>query len=267
MKVDDYFGLGKPTTNIGLGCGRLVGRDGLRESAAIVEAALELGIRHFDVAPSYGMGTAEEVLGVVLASVADVTITTKVGIQRAAYSRRRAVVRRVAKPLLDRRRTLKALARRAAPTGTQREPFVFSSDAIRRSLEESLEKLRRESVDAFLLHEPLSSDLNAETEHCLDLLAGQGLFSTYGVGIDARSPRWREFGSIWQSRWPGDALDEYRDAVSYVFHGAVRYAAESDGPDASPGDAVRAALERAPRAVLLVSASTPGRLRELVEWL
>ena len=272
MERDDYLSLGRATSNIGLGCGRLVGRGSLRRSAEIVEAALELGIRHFDVAPSYGMGTAEEVLGAVLESVTDVTVTTKVGIARPPYARGRALFRRVAKPLLDRQRSLKSLAHgvgRATATGGQRQPFTFSSEAIRVSLEESLEKLRRASVDVLLLHEPRPSDLNAETEQCLELLAREGLLSRYGVGIDDRSDCWQHFGSIWQSRWPGEELGKYKQDVHYVFHGAVRYAAADRGVrvDTSPGAAVRDAVERAPRSVLLVSASTPGRLRELVEAL
>ena len=270
MERDDYLSLGRATSNIGLGCGRLVGRASLRRSAEIVETALELGIRHFDVAPSYGMGTAEEVLGVVLESVPDVTLTTKVGIARPPYARGRALVRRAAKPLLDRQRSLKSLAQgvgRATATSGQRRPFVFSSEAIRTSLEESLEKLRRESVDVLLLHEPAPSDLDADTQECLELLAREGLFSRYGVGIDARSDRWQPFGTVWQSRWPGDDVDAYRADVSYVFHGAVRYATASGGNElaTSPSGAVRAAVERAPRSVLLVSASTPARLRELLQ--
>ena len=270
MELDDYLSLGRATSNIGLGCGRLVGRASLRRSAEIVETALELGIRHFDVAPSYGMGTAEEVLGAVLQSVPDVTVTTKVGIARPPYARGRALVRRVAKPLLDRRRSLKSLAQgvgRATPAGGQRHSFAFSSEAIRTSLEESLEKLRRESVDVLLLHEPMPSDLNPDTQQCLELLAREGLFSRFGVGIDARSDRWQQFGSVWQSRWPGDGFGAYRADVSYVFHGAVRYAMARpvDEPDTPPSAAVRAAVERAPHSVLLISAATPARLRELLQ--
>ncbi len=272
MVLDDYLSLGRPASNIGLGCGRLVGRVSLRRSAKIVEAALELGIRHFDVAPSYGMGTAEEVLGAVLESVSDVTITTKVGIPRPAYARGRALARHLAKPLLDHQRTLKSLARgvsRATASDVQRQPFAYSSEAIRMSLEESLAKLRRERVDVLLLHEPLPSDLNPETQRYLEFLVREGLLSSYGVGIDAQSDRWERFGSVWQSRWPGETLAEYRHDVSYVFHGAVRYAAEGGSAsaqvDTSPAVALHDAVGRAPRSMFLVSASTPGRLRELVQ--
>ena len=63
MNQIDFLPIGRKVSQIGLGCGRLVGRSTLIQSARIVETALDLGIRYFDVAPSYGMGTAEEVLG------------------------------------------------------------------------------------------------------------------------------------------------------------------------------------------------------------
>ena len=86
MKMVLVPGIARPITQIALGCGRLNGRLERRSSARIVEAALALGIRHFDTAPSYGMGTADEVLGSVLSGVDGVTITSKVGIARPQYS-------------------------------------------------------------------------------------------------------------------------------------------------------------------------------------
>ena len=103
--------LGGTTSRGGLGCGSLVGHDSFRTAARLVENALDLGIRYFDTAPLYGMGTAEEVLGAVVGSNPDVVIATKIGIGRPPYSPLKAAVRRYAKPLLDRSRPLKAFAR------------------------------------------------------------------------------------------------------------------------------------------------------------
>lgn len=269
MVLDDHFGLGKPTTNIGLGCGRLVARDGLRESAALVETALELGIRHFDVAPSYGMGTAEEVLGAVLGSVRDVTICTKVGIPRPTYSRHGYIGRKVANRILPRRGSLRSLAKRSATRSGRRDDlpgFVFSEDAIRASLADSLERLRRESVDVLLLHEPTRADLNADVAARMNTLVREGVVGAYGVGIDASSDLWARFGSTWQSRWPGAAAEGYDRDVSYVFHGALRYAGTelADGT-IRPAAVLRQATERFPGCVVVVSASSPARLRQVLE--
>ena len=266
MVLDDHFGIGKPTTNVGLGCGRLVGRHGLRDSARLVETALELGIRHFDVAPSYGMGTAEEVLGAVLADVPDVTVCTKVGIERPAYSRPRYVARRIARRVLPRRaRRAVARTRTSGAPPADHSSFEFSEEAIRASLAESLECLRRESVDVFLLHEPGRLDLGENLAGALDALVAEGSVGAYGIGIDAAHDRWEPFGSVWQSRWPGSRVTGYDQDVAYVFHGVLRHAGAGLVSGARPAALVRDATERMRGSVLLVSASTPERLRQLLE--
>src|SRR6185295_13486167 len=125
---------------------------------------LALGIRYFDVAPSYGLGTAEEVLGAVLGDSRDVVIATKVGVPRPAYSPRGDLVRRLAKSVLDRVGLLKRLAQNAAsrgrPASGERPRYDFSATGIRMSLEESLKKLRRGSIDVLLAHEPHRLDLS-----------------------------------------------------------------------------------------------------------
>lgn len=66
---------------VGLGCnnfGRALDKAG---SAAVVAAALEVGISHFDTASNYGEGQSEEFLGAALGgSRDDVVIATKVGV-------------------------------------------------------------------------------------------------------------------------------------------------------------------------------------------
>jgi len=268
MRCDDFLSIGKSTSQIGLGCGRLVGRLSLRQSAALMEAALDLGIRYFDVAPSYGMGTAEEVLGEVLEGWNEVTIATKVGIPRPPYSARANFLRSLVMPVFNRQRSLKVLARRVLPRRSSftRAPFDFSSAAVRASLEESLEKLRRDSVDVFLAHEPDASDLVASVEERFQGLVREGLITAYGAGVAAAGDRWTPFGSIWQSRWTWGEIAGYHHDVSYIFHGLVRSAVPAPGAGSPHVSAlVRAALDEAPKSILLVSASTPSRLRDVLQ--
>lgn len=64
----------------GLGCNNFGMRIDEAESEAVVDAALDVGINHFDTADMYGGGKSEEFLGRALGSRrADVVITTKVG--------------------------------------------------------------------------------------------------------------------------------------------------------------------------------------------
>src|ERR1035441_1591047 len=72
---------GRTTTRLGFGCSSLMGAMGRRESSAMLEAAFDAGIRHFDVAPMYGFGQAEGCLGEFLGRHrGEVTVTTKYGI-------------------------------------------------------------------------------------------------------------------------------------------------------------------------------------------
>lgn len=255
-------------TRFGLGCGQLVGRFTLRESRRIVETALELGIRHFDTAPSYGMGTSEEVLGEVLAGIPDVTVATKVGPARGRYSARVNVVRKLVKPTLDRLGALKRLARRsyAPPTSTaaNRPRYDFSRDRIRRELDASLKLLRRPNVDLYLAHEPHPDDLTPDFARILDELVSNGLVRSWGVGIGARSAPWSRCGRVWQSGWTSGA-HEYPADLGYFFHGVLRQA-ERDGRGrlvSPPAQLLRSAALARPDCVFLVSAANPARLREL----
>jgi aryl-alcohol dehydrogenase-like predicted oxidoreductase len=269
MRSLEFTPIGRRTSRIGLGCGRLVGRSSLRRSAAIVEAALALGIRYFDVAPSYGLGTAEEVLGEVLGDSQEVVIATKVGVPRPVYSASTDRLRLWVKPLLDRARALKSIVRHVASSASSAQPrprYDFSASAIRMSLEESLRRLRRGSVEVFLAHEPHPEDLTDAVGEGFERLHGEGLIRAHGVGIGAVSDRWSRFGSIWQSGWPGQTASVYAADMAHVWHGAVRtwQSSWASARSARPSAVVREVLEASPEAILLVSASTPERLRELL---
>lgn len=272
----DFPPLDRTVPQIGLGCGRLVGRAGLRKSARIVETALELGIRYFDVAPSYGMGTAEEVLGEVVGNSPEVIVVTKVGIPRPSYSARRAWLRRWGKPWLDRSRAVKTLARRfyappAAPSPAQGPPprRDFSEAALHASIEESLRRLQRDKADVLLAHEPVAGDLDEELAARFENLEKAGLINAFGAGVDVRTDRWSAFGSVWQSGWPEEAVRSYARDLTYVFHGVIRYAGKGPtGKTLVPASRLlREAVSALPTDVMLVSASTPSRLRDLLSEL
>jgi aryl-alcohol dehydrogenase-like predicted oxidoreductase len=260
--------LGRHVSCLGLGCARLDGRIGLRQSAKLLETALELGITYFDVAASYG--TAEEALGYVIGNSKEVVIATKVGPPRLVYNARMKRVKSIVKPVLDRVRGVKMLLRSAltpSPSPSTRPRYDFSKEAIERSLETSLKYLQRDHVDVLLAHEPNHQDLVPEIAARFQGLVDQELIRAFGVGVDVREDRWTPFGSIWQSGWPGERVSTYADDVNTVFHGVLRYA-EKDryGRTVVPiTELIRTARGQSPNSVLLVSASTPSRLRELVQ--
>ena len=118
----------KPFGNIsaltlgGGGLGQVWGETSREEAVATVILALENGINHFDVAPMYGNGEAESVIGEVFKGKAinDTRITTKCSL------------------------------------GTLPDEEVY--DHLNKSLTESLNNLNMEKVDLFLLHSQLRED-------------------------------------------------------------------------------------------------------------
>ena len=107
---------------LGFGCGAVGGlmvRGAPKDQERAVARAVELGINYFDTAASYGNGESEKNLGRVLAALKpNVLVGTKVGV-----------------PAADRGRI---------------------GAAITESLEASLRRLNRESVDLFQLHNQIT---------------------------------------------------------------------------------------------------------------
>jgi len=173
---------GRGTTRLAFGCGGLAGATGWRASRRILVAAWEAGIRHFDVAPSYGFGEAEVFLGRMLAEFgSEARVTTKVGISRGqrptgfkALIHMGARVALASAPGL--RRRLGDRARAAAPRG------VFNSAAVRASVEQSLSALGREHIDVLLLHEAIAGDITPDLLALLEDLVCEGKIGEAGVG-------------------------------------------------------------------------------------
>jgi D-threo-aldose 1-dehydrogenase len=122
---------------VGLGTAPLAGLYEETDAAtarATLDRAWELGVRYFDTAPSYGSGLAEQRLGEALRGRPreEFVVSTKVG--------------RLLKPGSP------EPAFKGAP---QLRPVIdFSADGVRRSLEESLERLGLDHVDIVFIHDP-----------------------------------------------------------------------------------------------------------------
>lgn len=130
------------------------------EALGTVEYALSRGVNFFDTAPLYGSGNAERRLGKALAGVPrdSFILETKVG-------------------------------RLIQPDGSV--VFDYSKEGIRRSLEESLTRLKMDRVDIVLLHDP--DGFFSEPEQALELYPilaewrSQGVVKAIGAGMN----QWR----------------------------------------------------------------------------
>ena len=142
------------------------------EARSAVDAAWEAGIRYFDTAPHYGLGLSERRLGAALRGRPreEFVVSTKVG---------------------------RLLVPNPQPTGSDlghqfdvpddlTRVRDYSADGVRRSLEESLERLGLDRVDVVLVHDPddVLEQAVAETVPALVALREEGLVGAVGVGMN-----------------------------------------------------------------------------------
>ncbi len=141
------------------------------EAQLTVTRALELGLRYVDTAPHYGLGISERRLGRALRGVPrdSYLVSTKVG--------------RLLRPL--------APGETVPDEGYVGAPALkrvrdYSRDGIRRSIEESLERLGLDRVDIVYLHDP--DDFEAEVYEtgypALAELRSQGVIGAIGAGMN-----------------------------------------------------------------------------------
>lgn len=213
-------GLNTASTPLGYGCSLLMGRITRRQSIALVKTAFDAGIRHFDTAPSYGLGQAERVLGEAIGSQRDqVTITTKYGIRPPRNRSLVGLARHLLLPIAKRLPGVKTQLSRAARGLASRARF--SPDELRASVDASLAALRTDFIDILLLHEATVDDLSDELLDALEKTVKEGKIRTFGIGSEARAigPIYRtdrRFCPILQFEWSVLSPDEPRYAGSFV---------------------------------------------------
>jgi D-threo-aldose 1-dehydrogenase len=119
-------------TTIGLG-GAFLGRATPEEAGPVVDAAWDGGVRYFDTAPLYGMGSSEQRDGAALSPRPrnEFVLSTKIG--------------RLLVPGAD---------------GKLEVQYDYSADGVRASFEASLERLGLDRVDILLCH-----DIDVWTHH------------------------------------------------------------------------------------------------------
>jgi D-threo-aldose 1-dehydrogenase len=141
----------------------------------LLHAAKDHGFTHFDTAPYYGFGTAERDLQPLLTAHPDLTVTTKVGI----YS-----------PGGENQPGLAVLLRKAGGRllpALSRPTIDWSILHARKSLEGSLRRIGRSTIDLFMLHEPELRLLDTdEWLRWLEQEVVAGRVRRFGLAIEAR---------------------------------------------------------------------------------
>jgi D-threo-aldose 1-dehydrogenase len=176
---------GRVTSRLGFGCSTLMGASSRKQSLAVLEAAFDAGIRHFDVAPLYGYGAAEGCLGEFLARhPGQLTVTTKYGIPAANNQSLLGVARSLARPVIKLLPGVKQrLAKVANSVSGPAVRATFTPAQAEASLNRSLTELRTPHIDVWLLHEVEPEELRDESLlHFLEQCVASGKIGSFGTG-------------------------------------------------------------------------------------
>jgi aryl-alcohol dehydrogenase-like predicted oxidoreductase len=137
------------------------------EAAAIMDAALDLGINVFDTADAYGGGRSESAIGRWLAGKGSST-RDRVLLSSKAFN----------------------------PVGDGPNDYGLSRRHLKRQVEKSLERLGAAHLDLFLTHEPDADAPLDETLGALDDLVRAGTIHYVGA---SNVPAWELVESLWLS--------------------------------------------------------------------
>ena len=160
-----------------------------------MDAALDAGICHFDVAPMYTLGLAEGELGRFALGRRDgVVIATKFGIEPTPAARLLGVAQAPVQRLLAAFPGLRERARQpgADPTSGRVGRLLyrrsFDAGAARKGLERSLQALRTDHVDILFVHDPLPQEVETDgVAEYLESARSTGLIGAWGVAGEPES--------------------------------------------------------------------------------
>jgi D-threo-aldose 1-dehydrogenase len=179
FKPEFRFGLG------GVSLGNEFNKHTDKEANRTLEAAWDMGVRYFDVAPWYGFGLAERRFGHFLHNKkrSDYLLSSKVGkLFKASKNNRHAEIY----PLSD------------SPNDII---FDYTADGVRRSIEDSLQRLGVDSLDIAFVHD-ISPDFDYfpngwEEQYeiarkgafpALSKMRDEGVIRAWGIGVNTAQP-------------------------------------------------------------------------------
>jgi D-threo-aldose 1-dehydrogenase len=185
LPTADLGDSGIRTTPLGFGCATLFRAADPAQRSRLIHAAFDVGIRHFDVAPMYGLGRAERELGKFARfHRAELTIATKFGIRLTATARGLAHAQRPFRRAIQARPAVRDQVRNhaAAPSRLLYEKGGYDAPGARRSLQRSLRSLKTGYVDLLLLHDPFPGTVRSdEVSSFLEDARTEGLIRSWGI--------------------------------------------------------------------------------------
>tara|TARA_B100000795_G_C22737294_1_gene413844 strand:+ start:133 stop:1104 length:972 start_codon:yes stop_codon:yes gene_type:complete len=187
MKTIEWENSKLSTSKLGFGCAPIMGRVGKKKSLYALDMSYELGVRHFDIARSYGFGEAEGVLGQFIRQKRDtLTITTKFGINPPKNQKVLSKIKPLARMILENFPNLRSkIPYNSLTTITS---GFFSKEYAKKSLEKSLRELKTDYVDLLMLHDCNSmSDLSEDLLTFMELLINEGKIKDWGLATELKT--------------------------------------------------------------------------------
>ncbi len=179
MEVRNLGRSGLRVSTIGLGCNNFGGRIDEAATKAVIHKALDLGITLFDTADTYGeRGGSETLMGRVLG---------------------------------DERKRIVLATKFGMPMDDSGEKLGGSRRYIMTAVEDSLRRLRTDTIDLYQMHQPDARTPIEETLRALDDLIRQGKVRYIGC---SNFPAWQMTEAAWTARTAGlngfvSCQDEY----------------------------------------------------------
>ena len=258
---------GISTSKLGFGTARLHHMGSSKDRQRLLAAAFDLGLHHFDTAPSYGHGLAERELQTFLRPRRNsFTVATKYGIPAAGW---------IARAPLSAVRPALVLQKVASKVGLGREVWPeLTPEGLRRTVEDSLRRLKVDVIDIHFLHEAnlQRATRPQELAETYRSLIKQGLIRAFGIAGDfagcaelKRQAGWEDaIVQTDEAQWSAELVPDitYRVIVS---------GPQQHGPsgltDAEAIDRLYAAHLRRPNGMLLVSSTKVEHVASLAQGL
>jgi D-threo-aldose 1-dehydrogenase len=143
------------------GCGHLTGGATQITADRLISQCLDAGLRRFDTAPLYGLGTAEAALGMALRRDGrEALINTKVGLPRPRFGALKSYLRAAKRSVVHPQMPLGVAPPRADGIGSPRGNF--NPEGMASSLADSLRTLGVPRVETLFLHEAYADNISAD---------------------------------------------------------------------------------------------------------
>lgn len=181
LRTNQLAGFDQAQSCIGFGCASLGSRISAKAGLDALTRGFDSGITWYDVAPPYGAGEAEAILGTFLRGRRDkVTVCTKVGL---APPRRNGVLRTVyalGRPVVGVLGSARRAFRKVSATRNVKQ--ALTPELIEASIARSLTRLGTDHVDVLALHDPDPVDVvRPDVVRALERVLARGQARRLGV--------------------------------------------------------------------------------------